>query len=223
MAGGTSKGYNEAGFEVIGVDIEPQPRYPFKFHQADGLEFISRHAREYDLISVSPPCQKYSKSTKQWQKEGKEYPDLIAKFRELLIQSGKPYVIENVPGAPLINPIFLNGAMFGLFVHRPRYFECSFPVVQPYMPLVPKPVKMGRPVKEGDYIQPVGHFSGIEYAKKQMGIDWMNLQEMANAIPPVYTKYIGEQFLAYKEGAVLVSLPTGTYTLDTVSRFLTEQ
>jgi DNA (cytosine-5)-methyltransferase 1 len=210
-AGGTSKGYSDAGFEVEGVDIEPQPKYPFRFHQADGLEFLAQHAQEYDLISVSPPCQKYSKSTKQWQMEGREYPDLIARFRELLIQSGKPYVIENVPGAPLINPIFLNGAMFRIFVHRPRYFECSFPVIQPFMPVVQKPVKMGRACKEGDYIQPVGNFIGVEYARRQMGIGWMGTLELSQAIPPVYTRYIGEQFLAYTEGRTLVSLPTGTF------------
>lgn len=194
-AGGTSMGYHNAGFEVVGVDIEPQPHYPFEFHQGDGLAFLVEHGKEFDLISVSPPCQNYSKSAKQWRKAGKEYPDLIAKFRDLLIENGKPYVIENVPGAPLVNPIFLNGAMFGLFVHRPRYFECSFYVEQPAMPIVPKPVKMGRPVKEGDYIQPVGHFSGAEYAKKQMQIDWMTKAEMAQAIPPKYTEYIARQYM----------------------------
>lgn len=210
-AGGTSMGYYRAGFEVVGVDIEPQPKFPFKFIQADGLKFLAEHAHEYDLISVSPPCQEYSKSTEQWKKEGREYPDLISDFRKLLTESGKPYVIENVPGAPLINPIFLNGAMFGLFVHRPRYFECNFPVIQPWMPVVPRPVKMGRPVKEGDYIQPVGHFSGVPYARRQMQIDWMGVHELAQAIPPAYTEYIGRQFIAYTEGMTLVSLPTGTF------------
>lgn len=209
-AGGTTKGYRDAGFDVVGVDIEPQPRFPFEFYQADGLKFLREHAHEYDLIAVSPPCQGYSKSTKQWRKAGKEYPDLIDKFRQILIESGKPYVIENVPDAPLINPIFLNGAMFGLRVHRPRYFECSFYVIQPAMPIVPKPVKMGRPVKEGDFIQPVGHFSGADYAREQMGISWMTKAELAEAIPPAYTRYIGEQFLAHIENRMFVSLPTGT-------------
>ena len=188
-------GYCLAGFDVVGVDIEPQPNYPFEFYCEDGIEFITNRGHEFDLISVSPPCQNYSKSTKQWKKSGKEYPDLISAFRDALIKLGKPYVIENVPGAPLIDPVFLNGAMFGLFVHRPRYFECSFFVEQPVMPVVPKPVKMGRPVKEGDYIQPVGHFSGVGYARKQMQINWMNVGELAQAIPPAYTKYIGNQFL----------------------------
>lgn len=194
-AGGCSKGFADAGFRVVGVDIETQPNYPYEFYCDNGFDFLSRHGRDFDLISVSPPCQKYSKSTQQWRKAGKVYPDLIASFRELLIKTGKPYVIENVPGAPLINPIFLNGAMFGLFVHRPRFFECSFPVAQLVMPIVPKPVKMGRPVKDGDYIQPVGHFSGVAYARKQMQIDWMTQEELTQAIPPMYTKYIAKQFL----------------------------
>jgi DNA (cytosine-5)-methyltransferase 1 len=194
-AGGTSMGYYRAGFDIVGVDIEPQPKFPFKFYQADGLKFIREHGHKFDFISVSPPCQHYTKSTKQWRKEGKEYPDLIADFREVLIRSGKPYVIENVPSAPLIDPIFLNGAMFGLFVHRPRYFECSFPVRQLRMPRVPAPIKMGRPIKEGDYIQPVGHFSGADYARKQMQIDWMGVAELSQAIPPAYTEYIARQWL----------------------------
>ena len=201
-AGGTSAGYAQAGFRVVGVDIQPQPNYPFEFFCDDGLVFLSKHWSEFDLIAVSPPCQKYSKSAKQWRKSGKQYPDLISSFRKLLIKTGKPYVIENVPGAPLINPIFLNGAMFGLYIHRPRYFECSFPVVQPEMPIVPRPIKMGRPVKDGDYLQPVGHFSGVAYAKKQMQIDWMNIGELAQAIPPTYTKYIANQYLKVHEMTV---------------------
>ena len=197
-AGGTSKGYKDAGFDVIGVDTVSQPNYPFEFRLGDGLEFLSKYGQDFDLISVSPPCQKYSKSATQWRKEGKEYPDLISPFRRLLIKLGKPYVIENVPGAPLINPIFLNGYMFGILVHRPRYFECSFPVKQPnILTSSPKPIKMGRPVKDGDIIQPVGHFSGVEYARKQMEISWMNQEELSQAIPPVYTKYIGEQWIEY--------------------------
>jgi len=194
-AGGTSMGYYLAGFHVVGVDIEYQHSYPFEFYCEDGLAFLLRCGEEFDFISVSPPCQKYSKSAKQWRKQGKEYPDLISPFREILKKIGKPYVIENVPGAPLINPIFLNGAMFGLLVHRPRYFECSFPVEQPIMPVVKSPIKMGRSVKEGDIIQPVGHFAGVEYARKQMRISWMSGKELSQAIPPAYTQYIANQYL----------------------------
>lgn len=197
-AGGCSVGYYFVGFSVVGVDAANQPHYPeiFEFYQDDAINFLSSYGKYFDLIHVSPPCQNYSKSAQQWRKQGKEYPDLISSFRELLIKTGRPYVIENVPGAPLINPIFLNGAMFGLLVHRPRYFECSFPVEQPAMPRVKAPVKMGRPVKEGDIIQPVGHFSGVSYARKQMQIGWMNQKELSQAIPPAYTRYIANQYLA---------------------------
>lgn len=201
-AGGTSFGYHLAGFDVVGVDIEPQPHFPFEFHQADGIEYLRDHWMEFDAISVSPPCQEYSKSTQQWRKEGREYPDLISTFREELKKTGKPYVIENVPGSPLINPILLNGSVFGLLVHRPRLFETNFPINQPFIPETKKPVKMGRPVKEGDIIQPVGHFSGVPYARKQMQIDWMNVGELSQAIPPAYTKYVGESLMRHLMGEV---------------------
>lgn len=163
-AGGSAYGFYLAGFEVVGVDIEPQPHFPFEFHQADAIEYLREHWMEFDSISASPPCQKYSKSAKQWRGEGREYADLIKNTREELIKTGKPYIIENVPDSPLINPIKLNGSVFGLLVHRPRLFETNFPINQPYIPKTKKPVKMGRPVKEGDIIQPVGHFSGVDYA-----------------------------------------------------------
>ena len=89
--------------------------------------------------------------------------------------------------------------MFGLLVHRPRYFECSFSIEQPYIPDTKQPVKMGRPVKEGDIIQPVGHFSGVKYAQEQMEINWMGQKELSQAIPPAYTKWIGERLMALDE------------------------
>jgi DNA (cytosine-5)-methyltransferase 1 len=121
---------------------------------------------------------------------------MIAATRAQLIHVGKPWVIENVPGAPLINPVFLNGSTFGILVHRPRYFETSFPLPQPEVPPM-KPVKMGRPVQEGDVIQPVGHFSGVLYARREMGLPWMNQKELAQALPPAYTKYVGTQLLEF--------------------------
>lgn len=193
-AGGTSMGFHRAGFEVFGVDINNQKRYPFDFWQGDAIEFILHHGHEFDLICAGPPCQKYSKAAKQWRLNGKQYPDLIAKTRQAL--TGLPYVIENVPNAPLINPIYLNGSFFNLLVHRPRFFECSFLIEQPDIPQTKKPVKMGRMAREGDIIQPVGHFTGVEYARKQMQIDWMVRDELSQAIPPAYTEWIGRQYLA---------------------------
>jgi DNA (cytosine-5)-methyltransferase 1 len=210
-AGGAAVGYHRAGFtDITGIDNRPMPRYPFNFIQADALEYLAEHGHEYDVIHASPPCQKYTKSAKQWRANGKEYPDLVDKTRRLLQATGKPYVIENVKEAPLVDPVMLNGAMFGLLVHRDRYFESGIPLSFVLMPQNQRPVKMGRPVNEGDVIQPVGHFSGVPYAREQMGIDWMTQGELAQAIPPAYTEYIGRQLLAVtslRSSASLERLP----------------
>lgn len=193
-AGGAAMGYYRAGFtEIVGVDIKPQPRYPFEFVQGDALEYLAEHGGEFDFIHASPPCQAYTKAQKIMKNI---HPDLVEPTRKLLKATGKPYVIENVPGAPLINPVMLIGTMFNLLTIRPRLFECNFNV--PFV-LFPVPgnrqAKMGRSPKEGEYIQPVGNFSGIEYAKRAMGIDWMTRDELKEAIPPAYTEWIGRQLL----------------------------
>ena len=193
-AGGAGEGYRLAGFDVTGVDIIPQPKNPHKFILSDAISYLIEHGHEYDFIHASPPCQAYTKAGKQWRKNGVEYPDLIAETRNALQKVGKPWVIENVPGSPLINPILLNGSVFGIKVHRPRLFESSFPLLQPQVPPM-RPVKMGRQIKAGDIVQPVGHFSGVEYAAKEMGLEWMGQKELAQAIPPVYTRWIAEEFL----------------------------
>jgi DNA (cytosine-5)-methyltransferase 1 len=191
-------GYHRAGFDVVGVDNKPQKHYPFKFHQADALEYLKEYGQGFDVIHASPPCQKYSMAGQQWRKAGKKYVDLVVPTRKVLRENGRPYIIENVPGASLINPILLNGAMFGINLCRKRLFECSFDI--PFM-LIPKDrpstFRMGRPVKDGDMITPVGHFSNIPYARKVMGIDWMTGQEMTQAIPPVYTEFIGRKLIEY--------------------------
>ena len=199
-AGGAAMGYHRAGFDVVGVDIKPQPHYPFEFHQGDALEYLAEHGREFDAIHASPPCQAFSMAGQQWRKAGREYPDFIEATRSLLRKTGKPYVIENVPGSPLKNPIMLNGAMFGKRVNRRRYFECH--PTMPFILIPPDPpsrFRMGRPVKEGDQITPVGHFSNIPYARKEMDIDWMTGAEMTQAIPPAYTHFIGRQLIAQIE------------------------
>lgn len=193
-AGGAGEGYRQAGFDVTGVDIVEQPKNPHRFILSDALEYVRLHGHEYDFIHASPPCQAYTKAGKQWRKEGRQYADLIADTRKALKRTGKPWVIENVPGAPLVNPVILNGSVFGIRVHRPRLFESSFAIEQPDIP-PSKPVKMGRPIVEGDIVQPVGHFSGVEYARKEMGLPWMGQKELAQAIPPAYTRWIAEQFL----------------------------
>jgi DNA (cytosine-5)-methyltransferase 1 len=109
-------GYSLAGFNVVGVDIKPQPRYPFEFHQADAIEYVQAHGREFDAIHASPPCQAYSMTQRI---AGKTHPDLVGATRAALQATGKPYVIENVPGAPLVDPVLLVGSMFGLRTMRP--------------------------------------------------------------------------------------------------------
>jgi len=200
-AGGAAMGYYRAGLtDITGIDNRPMPRYPFNFIQADALEYLAEHGQEYDVIHASPPCQAYTKAAEQWRQEGKVYPDLIGITRRLLVAIGKPYIIENVRYAPLINPFMLNGAKFGLFIHRDRYFECSFEIPLVMLPQNKRAVKMGRPVKAGDVIQPVGHFSNAQYAREQMGIDWMTTAELAQAIPPAYTEWIGRRLLERLEG-----------------------
>ena len=190
-------GYFRAGFdEIVGVDIEAQPRYPFKFIQAGALEYLAEHGHEFDAIHASPPCQFATMAGRQWRSQGREYPNLIEPTRELLQTIGVPWVIENVPGAPLLNPTILNGAMFGLLVRRTRWFETSFPIKFFLLPTEQRSTfRMGRPIKEGQPITPVGHFSNVAYARKEMGIDWMTGSELAQAIPPAYCEFIGKALL----------------------------
>lgn len=197
-AGGASKGYFDAGFYVVGVDNKPQPKYPFEFKQGDAIKYLMDHWREFDAFALSPPCQLWTVSTQQWRKEGNVYPDLIGPTRNILLEIDKPYVIENVVGAPLIDPIMLCGAMFGLKVYRHRIFESNCELIAPPHPehIYPQ-CKMGRPPKPGEFIQPVGHFSGVQYARDAMGIQWMGQKELAQAIPPAYTEYIGKQLLLF--------------------------
>ena len=122
-AGGAAMGYHRAGFDdITGVDIKPMPRYPFKFIQGDALEYLAAHGAEYDVIHASPPCQAYS-IMQHANHMRKDHPDLVDSVRDALKQTGKPWIIENVPGAPLIDPILLCGLSFGLRVIRHRLFE----------------------------------------------------------------------------------------------------
>jgi DNA (cytosine-5)-methyltransferase 1 len=195
--GGAAMGMSQ-GFDtqdITGVDILPQPKYPFKFIQGNALEI---GLFDYDFIWASPPCQAFTKAQKL---RGNTHPDLLEPIRIRLKDSGIPYCIENVVGAPLLNPILLCGAMFGLKTYRHRLFETSFPIKAPKHPEHSvKQTKMGRKPVEGEFIQVVGNFIGIDFAKEAMGIDWLSTKEMAQAIPPAYSKYIAENFLLHKAG-----------------------
>ena len=196
-AGGAGEGYRLAGFDVTGVDINPQPNNPHRFVQADAIEYLLTHGGKYDVIHASPPCQRWSIATRTGG-DPALHPDLITPIRDILQSLNKPYVIENVKGAPLQNPLMLNHMMFGLLASRERYFE-----THPLIYFTPIPVrrrvnvKMGRkPDRKKHYIVPVGNFSDVEFAHEAMGITWkMTTKEIAQAIPPAFTKYIGDQIL----------------------------
>lgn len=191
-------GYHRAGFEVVGVDINPQPHYPFEFHQADALTFP---LDGFDAIHASPPCQGY---TTMNNRHASSIPKLISETRDRLV--GIPHVIENVPGAKahMRLPYELTGEMFGLGVHRPRLFETSF------MLLVPaRPKRQHNPAAiygRNDGRRLWTRVDGSELrcadlvtAKNAMGIDWMDWDEIREAIPPAYTEYIGRQLMRVLE------------------------
>lgn len=195
-AGGASMGLYQAGFEVVGVDIEPQPDYPFEFHQADAMTYP---LGGFDFIWASPPCQAYTLCQRI---QNNEHAELIGPVRERLQNAGVPYVIENVPSAPLLNPIELCGAMFDLQTYRHRLFECSFSICAPSHPEHTAPVrKMGRRPMPWEFMHVVGNFSGVEQARKAMRIDWMPRNKLREAIPPAYAEYLGSAALALQKAA----------------------
>lgn len=194
-AGGAAMGYHLAGFEVVGVDIKPQPRFPFEFYEADAFEYLAAHWQDFDAIHASPPCQGYS-VTKSFSKS--ESPLLIGKVRSLLKATCKPYIIENVMGARkyMENPIQLRGNQFGLRVIRDRLFEIHPWILSSPLTPVTGTTNSHRGMSTGgEYITVAGHNFLISEARQAMDIDWMNSRELAQAIPPAYTKWIGAQLM----------------------------
>lgn len=207
-AGGCSMGYQQAGYEVLGVDIVPHRGYPFPLIIDDVFRFLENNdVSDFDLIHASPPCHNYSRSTIPQRSAGRTYVDLVDKCRSYLIQLEKPYVIENVPGSPLRNYIELSGGMFDLNVIRRRWFESNI------MLMSPAKIRYKRnSVKNGDYVTVVGNqFGTIDNAKKAMDIDWMTRKSIVLAIPPAYTRFIGEQIKQYlmRPAARLMSMQPG--------------
>lgn len=201
-------GYHRAGFEVEGVDIEPQPNYPFNFTQMDALEYLDNaDLSQFDAIHASPPCQRYSgMQLLSTARNGsyKEHADLVEPVRQRLQQIGKPYVIENVVGSPLENSFMLCGSMFGLKTYRHRQFESNIFMLQPlHEPHRDKTPPAGNGISPKGFISicGTGGVKGmkakeiLDYWSMAMGIDWMNRAELAQAIPPAYTEYIGLQLL----------------------------
>jgi DNA (cytosine-5)-methyltransferase 1 len=201
-AGGAAMGYHRAGFDVVGVDIAPQPHYPFEFHQGDAMTWP---LDGYDVIHASPPCQHFSQMSLCRPGLAATYPDLVDPTRQLLRATGRPYVIENVVGAPLENPIQICGSGLGMTLQRHRLFESN-------MALMGVPCAHGQNAWNPAY----GHATNRKRRRvpvigewripkalqdEAMGIDWMTLTELSEAIPPAYTEFIGAQLLQHVRAA----------------------
>ena len=227
-AGGAARGYHDAGFDVVGVDINRQRNYPYEHHVADAIEFVREHGHEFDAIHASPPCQAYSIATAGNPEARSKHTRLIAATREALVESGRPWVIENVAQArsEMQSPIMLCGRMFGLeaededglrlVLDRHRLFEANIPLEAPEHP-------------KHDDSQVAGVYGGARrsskpdatpaddrYAAKHerkggyvprskrvqqelLGVDWMTVREMQESIPPAYSRYVGQQLRYYVE------------------------
>ncbi|MGA5084065.1 SAM-dependent methyltransferase [Streptomyces pseudogriseolus] len=189
--GGASMGYYLAGFDVVGIDRDEQPHYPFAFIQGDAVEYIRAHGHEYDLIAGSPPCQRYTKAQRIM---NREHPDLVGPTRDAMEATGRPWIIENVEGAPLLDTVTLCGAMFGMRTYRHREFESSLPLGTRLHPRHLAPVaKMGRPVRDGEFMHIVGNFTGVDLAREIMGMPWASREGLREAIPPAYAEFLGRQ------------------------------
>jgi DNA (cytosine-5)-methyltransferase 1 len=199
-AGGAGAGYHQAGFDVVGVDLKPQPRYPFAFIQGDVLDLNIDWLREFDAIHASPPCQRFSSLNNGTWGNANGHPDLIGPVRKLLRLTRRPWVIENVPGAPLRAPILLCGTMFGLAVEegalrRHRLFESSVALEAPPHPAHVGPTlgvyghgRGGGPMR--------GRTANADQARRIMEMPWSNRDGISQAIPPAYTRFIGGQLAA---------------------------
>jgi len=185
-AGGGAVGYARAGFSVTGVDIQPQPDYPFEFIQADCLVLTYDFLLSFDAIHASPPCQGYSRGSILARKRGKTYPDLYLPIKRMLVAAGLPYIIENVVGSPL-KGIRLYGDQFGLGVLRERIFESNIDLK------CDLPRNQQGSVKTGEYVTVAGKHKATSRWADAMGIHWTDADHIREAIPPAYTEYLGRQ------------------------------
>lgn len=213
-AGGCSVGYERAGFEVTGIDIAPQPNYPFRFFQLDATDTerwpLDLFEHTFDVIHASPPCQSFTAYRRKGHGVGDGYPDLIDHMRLMLTGMANAWVIENVAGAPLYGSVRLCGSSFGLDVRRHRYFESNVPLLAPpcdhqwqtprFAPATNR-TNLRRTVEVGVWRIP------LDVQRAAMGIDWMTLPELSEAIPPAFTSFIGEQLLAHIEATRTYETP----------------
>lgn len=206
-AGGAAVGYSRAGFDVVGVDCQPQPRYPFEFHQADAMTYP---LDGFDVIHASPPCQRYTWAAARWRNETNDYPDLLGATRARL--RGRRFVIENVIGAGVILPLAftLCGSMFGLGVKRHRLFECSDLIWVPdHPPCTIATAEWTRRCTVAGHGGDGPHYS-FDVWQQSMGIDWMTRAELTQAIPPAYTEYIGRQIYGHTSESHQIALGRST-------------
>ncbi|WP_109398807.1 MULTISPECIES: DNA cytosine methyltransferase [unclassified Mycobacteroides] len=204
-AGGAGMGYRRAGFEVVGVDINPQPNYPFEFHQADALEFLAEHGGEFDVIHASPPCQDHSPLRSRAGVHGTGW--LLGATFDSLMSQPAPWVIENVMGADMRADLVLCGGMFGLRTYRHRKFRIDLRLPM----LLTEPIHPPHVVKTCTKQRRKGFEAGMNVSitgdvgswvgPACMGIDWMTGAELSQAIPPAYTMYIGSQLLEHMRAA----------------------
>jgi DNA (cytosine-5)-methyltransferase 1 len=206
-AGGASMGYHRAGFDVTGADIEPQPHYPFEFHQVDVFDYLSGFAGDWDAVHASPPCQDRSATRDFGGDHGTGW--MLNATLDILSDLPVPWVVENVKTAPLARQgdlfgahgLRLCGCMFprtrGL-LYEGRVFQTSLPIPQPdHVRHVWPQTKMGRPPQAGECMQVTGHFSGVPEGQRRMGLPWMTQDELAQAIVPDYAEYIGAVLLEH--------------------------
>jgi len=213
-AGGAAMGYHRAGFDVLGVDIKPQPHYPFEFVQRDAFQFLDWFTGEWVAIHASPPCQAFTQMSARWRGKGTkadEHLDLLTPTRMALAGLGVPWVIENVNGARwhMATTLVLHGGMFDLGVHRPRRFESNVALFGFKAPQTKNPIGVYGTQPDGRTTYRYrnnGNMKGkslmraaksIDEASVAMGIDWMTWPEIREAIPPVYTQFIGEQLMEH--------------------------
>lgn len=196
-AGGAAMGYHRAGFtEIVGVDIKPQKRYPFTFVLGDALEYVAAHGREFDAIHASPPCQAYSSM-----RRSNAHPDLYIPVRDALEALSIPWAIENVIGAPARYGVVLCGSMFRMKVQRHRVFETPFLIMQPDCLHEgrerPYTITGNGSRNGGDYKH--SRHAPVDSWPEIMGMPWAQGKEIAQAIPPAYTEFIGKQLISYLE------------------------
>jgi len=193
-------GYHQAGFDVLGIDSVFQPRFPFDFIQRDALDFLHEGLRSpvwnmVDAIHASPPCQRHSRMSNCRPGLADGYPALIEQTREVLERTGLPYVIENVEGAPLREPVTLCAWSFGRDLYRHRLFETNWPLRQPPHRVHVKPSSKAGHWEPGTVMSVAGNCTPVGHAREIMEIDWCRRSELAEAIPPYFTQYVGGQLL----------------------------